>query len=125
MQLFAFTRPIAPLRVLMALVLAPYGESRVEIDDDEVRVRMGGAFRAEVPRASIRSVGPDRGPITGYGAHGWRGTWLVNTSSSGLVRVDLALPARATLLFAVPVKLRVLRLSLAEPEEFIDALTGR
>ena len=36
---------------------------------------------------------PSDGRVWGWGAHGWRGTWLVNGSSSGLVR-DRARPCR-------------------------------
>ena len=74
-----------------------------------------------MPRASVVAALPDHGRIGGIGAHGWRGTWLVNTTSKGLVRIELDPPARATVC-GVPVTVRVLRVSLAEPDAFLAAL---
>ena len=63
----------------------------------------------------------DRGRIRGIGAHGWRGTWLVNTTRRGVVRLELDPPARATVC-GVPVQVKVLRVSLAEPESFLSSV---
>ena len=52
--------------------------------------------------------------MTGWGAHGWRGEWLVNGSSSGIVRIELEPPGRAKVC-GVPVELRVLRVSVEDP----------
>ena len=71
-----------------------------------------------MPRASVVAALPDHGRIGGIGAHGWAGSWLVNTTSKGLVRLELDPPGRATVV-GVPVTVRVLRVSLAEPESFL------
>lgn len=55
------------------------------------------------------------------GAHGWQGSWLVNTSTRGLVVLELDPPADARCLGA-RVRLRELRVSLADPEAFLTAL---
>jgi hypothetical protein len=100
-------------RAMVVLGLTP-GNSRVEVFDDRAEVRMGWAFRATIDRESIRSVSDDHDRVTGWGAHGWRGVWLVNGSSGGIVRIELEPPGRATVC-GVPVELRVLRVSVEDP----------
>ena len=102
--------------------MAP-SSSDVRLDGDHVHVRMGWAFALTFPRSAVRHVGPDEGLVTGWGVHGWRGSWLVNGSSGGLVRVELSPPARARLL-VFSVKVRVLRVSVEDPTALIAALTG-
>ena len=107
---------------MVVLGLTP-GNSRVEVFDDRVEVRMGWAFRATIDREAIRSVSDDHDRVTGWGAHGWRGVWLVNGSSGGIVRIELDPPGRATVC-GVPVELRVLRVSVEDPvglRECLDA----
>ena len=106
---------------LLTLGAIPERSRYVELDDDELVVRLGWAFRLTVPRASVVAALPDRGRIGGIGAHGWAGTWLVNTTSKGLVRLELDPPGRATVA-GVPVTVRVLRVSLAEPEAFLASV---
>jgi len=93
----------------------------VDIDDDVMRVQMTWTFTASVPLASVRSATLDHGPVGGWGVHGWRGQWLVNGSSSGIVRVEIDPPVHARVL-AWPVKLRVLRVAVDDPDGFIRAL---
>lgn len=95
--------------------------SDVRLDGDFVHVRMGWAFAVSFPRSAVRHVGPDEGMVTGWGVHGWRGSWLVNGSSGGLVRIELSPPARARLL-VFSVKVRVLRVSVEDPAALIAAL---
>jgi hypothetical protein len=97
----------------VVLGLTP-GNSRVEVFEDRVEVRMGWAFRATIDRASIQSVSDDHDRVTGWGAHGWRGVWLVNGSSSGIVRIELE-PSGSAKVCGVPVELRVLRVSVEDP----------
>ena len=106
---------------LLTLGAIPGRSRYVELDDDELVVRLGWAFRLTVPRASVVAALPDRGRIGGIGAHGWAGTWLVNTTSKGLVRLELDPPGRATVA-GVPVTVRVLRVSLAEPAAFLASV---
>jgi hypothetical protein len=109
-------------RALSALGLTPRG-SWVEVDEEALRVRMGWAFRLDVPRSHVQSARPDTGPVRAWGVHGWRGRWLVNGSSSGIVRIDLAPPGRARVLpwpFAAAV--RELRVSVEDPDGLVAAL---
>jgi hypothetical protein len=109
--------------LLRLLGLGPR-RSRVEVDDDDVTVRMGWAFSTRFPRTAVRSARRDTGAVWGWGVHGWRGTWLVNGSSRGLVRLALEPPQRARTL-GLPLRLRVLRVSVDDPEELVAALRPR
>jgi hypothetical protein len=95
--------------------------TRVSIAAEALNVRMGWGFRASIPLSSVRGAELDVGRVTGWGAHGWNGTWLVNGSSNGLVRIEIEPPARGWV-SGIPVRLRVLRLSLEEPGAFLRAL---
>jgi hypothetical protein len=111
-------------RVLMTLLLSGPGLCRAELSGDRLRVRMGlggWAFACSVRRDSIVDARPVRGPVLAWGAHGWRGRWLVNGSSRGLVQLTIEPAGRGRCLF-VPVKLRQLTLSLDDPSGFIDAV---
>lgn len=115
----SYARGLLPL--LRPVGMGPR-HTKITLDDAELHVRMGWAFRAVVPRASIRSVNRDTAPVTGWGVHGWRGTWLVNGSSRGVVRIDIEPPTTARML-GITVQLHTLRLSLTDPAAFITALT--
>jgi hypothetical protein len=112
------------MRVLMTPMLAGPRHSTIRVDDAEVVVRMGLAgwtFTADVPRSSISAATQVSGPVWGWGAHGWRGRWLVNGSGTGLVRLTIEPGARGRVL-GYPVRVRVLTLSLADPVGFIRAV---
>jgi hypothetical protein len=94
---------------------------RVEVDEGQLSVYLGWAFRLRAPLADVRSAEPDPDRVWGWGAHGWRGTWLVNGSSSGLVRITLDPPAHAHTA-GVPVTVRVLRVSVDDPDALVEAL---
>ena len=99
--------------------------SRIEVDDLEIRVRMGLGFWTAIPRASVTSV-TDVGHrrVLGWGVHGWRGRWLVNGSSSGLVTIELDPAVRARVL-GIPVRLRELTVSVVEPAALVAELAAR
>jgi hypothetical protein len=109
-------------RAMVLLGIVPE-HCRVEVDGAEVRVRMGWVFRLDALRANVRGVAPDHGPVWGWGAHGWRGSWLVNGSSSGLVRVEFDPPVRARTA-GFPVRVRVLRVSVVDPDALVEALSA-
>jgi hypothetical protein len=107
-------------RAMAILGLTPE-RSYLELDDESLEVRMSWAFRATVPRSSIRAVRPYTGAVYGWGAHGWRGRWLVNGSSQNIVEIEVDPPAAArTMVF--PLRLRLLRVSVTEPDELLAAL---
>ena len=95
--------------------------SHVRVDARTVEVRMGWGFHARIPRDRIRSVTEAERPFVGWGVHGWRGRWLVNGSMQGLVAVEIDPSVRAQVVF-IPVRLRMLHLSLADPDAFHAAL---
>jgi hypothetical protein len=96
-------------------------QSGIIVDEETIRVRMGWAFRSAIPRASLRSISPDVAPMGGWGVHGWRSQWLVNGSSTGMVllRIDPPAPTRA---MGFRVRLRTLRLSIADRDALIAAV---
>jgi hypothetical protein len=118
---YAFPRGAPPVRALMGVLAIPENSRYAALDDDELNVRLGWSFQLTAPRESVVAVLRDHDRIGGIGAHGWRGTWLVNTSSHGLARIVLDPPARATVC-GVPVTVKVLRVSVAEPDAFLAAL---
>lgn len=97
--------------------------SYVELTGTDLLVRMGWSFRGVAPRSSIQSVAHDVDRVGGWGAHGWRGTWLINGSSSGIVRIEFDPPGRASCLL-YPIRLRVLRVAVEDPDGLIAALTS-
>jgi hypothetical protein len=114
------------MRVLMTPLLAGPRRCVVQLTAKRLKVRMGlgaWAFSARVPRSSITAARRVSGPVLGWGAHGWRGRWLINGSSRGLVRVSIDPPGRGRCL-VVPVTLRELTLSLERPDEFVSAITA-
>lgn len=88
------------------------------VDAGTVDVRMGLAFRASLALGTVVEVAPYDGRVWGWGVHGWRGRWLVNGSSHGLVTLTLepSVPARV---LGIPVCLRQLIVSLEDPEGFL------
>jgi hypothetical protein len=104
-------------------LLIPPSASFVEVTDDTIRVRLGWAFSARIPRRLVRAAGPGKGPkirLTA-GAHGWGGRWLVNGGPDGIVAVELAEPVRA-FTAGFPIRLRQLLVSLEDPEGFLAVL---
>ena len=97
--------------------------SYLDIGPDSVRVRMGWAFQADLPRSSIVSVHRvEKNPYPGsFGAHGWRGRWLVNGAAGPLVSIELEPPVRARVA-RFPVRLRELLVSVEDPEGLVGRL---
>ena len=113
------------VRIVMTPLLTGPRHCRVVLTADRLKVKIGlgaWAFAATVPRTSVTSAERVSGPVLGWGAHGWRGQWLINGSSKGLVRVTIDPAGRGRCLI-VPIKVKRLTLSLEEPDEFIAALS--
>jgi hypothetical protein len=100
--------------------------SGVEVDSDKISVRMGSAFRLDIPRDRVRSVRRSQARVGGTrGVHGMSGRWLVNGSASGLVEVVVEPPCRTERGLSTAflrAKVHVLTLSLVDPDRFIAAL---
>ncbi len=103
-----------------ALLLRP-ADSFVDLEGDEVRVRMAWAFRARFRRAAVASVSEHRRLTLSRGVHGFAGRWLVNGSGTGIVRLRLE-PAQRAHVLGVPVRLRDLLVSVEQPAALMDAL---
>ena len=89
--------------------------SSITMHADSIDVKMGWAFRATIPRANIVSAEPRSGRVWGWGVHGWRGRWLVNGSSQGLVTLKIEPPVPSRVCF-FPGRLRELTVSVVDPE---------
>lgn len=112
------------IRLLMTPMLLGPRYSSVEMIDDRIVVRMGAggwAFGATVPESSVTEVTRVKGPVLGWGVHGWRGLWLVNGSSKGLVRITIEPKARGRCL-GFPLRIHELTISLADPDGFVSAV---
>jgi hypothetical protein len=110
--------------VLFGLLGLPRRWSSVELVDEQIVVRMGWAFRARIPVTRVAEAAVAERPFVGWGVHGWRGRWLVNGSLRGIVSIAVDPPVRAFVVF-VPVALRTVSISLADPERFLQALGAR
>ncbi len=104
------------------LLVAP-SDSFVEVAGDDVRVRMGWAFRASFPRSAVASAADLRRRPLARGVHGWAGRWLVNGSGDGIVRIELA-PGQRGNVAGFPVRLRELLVSVEDAAGLIAALGG-
>ena len=104
------------------LLISP-SNSFVELDADTIHVRLGWAFSARIPRRLVKRAGPGKPPTIRFtaGAHGWAGRWLVNGAPDGIVDVELTEPVRAAV-SGFPIRLKVLAVSLEDPDRFLAAL---
>lgn len=108
-------------RVILSLLGVGPGKSWVDVDDTTVRARLGWSGTVTIPRASITSV--ERVASVpwwlGYGMHGgFRGTWALNGSNSGAVKLTTSEPASGKVL-GLPVRVRTVYFSLEDPEGFV------
>jgi hypothetical protein len=107
--------------ILSSALLLPPSSSYVEMDETEVRVKMGWAFRSRFPKSAVASTAKMNGNPWSRGVHGFGGRWLVNGSGHGILIINLA-PAQRGYVLGFPVRLRQLMLSLAEPEALARAI---
>ena len=98
---------------------------RVELDADELRLRMAD-FKVDVPRASVRRAARSSFRTQGtIGVHARGGRWLANGSADGLVEIEIDPPCRterslSTLFRRATVTELVV--SLVDPDAFIAAV---
>jgi hypothetical protein len=108
---------------LSSVLLLPKTSAYVEIAGDEIRVRMGWAFRARFPRSAVASVVESRERPVSRGVHGFAGRWLVNGSAQGILVIGLK-PTQRAYVLGFPVRLRQLLVSVDDPFALAKALTG-
>jgi hypothetical protein len=94
--------------------------SEMRIEDGARHVRFGWCFRTETPLTSINDAKPSNERVYTWGARGWRGRWLVNSSSKDIVELTIAPPVRAYAMGA-PIKLQTLYVSVTDPQALIAA----
>ncbi|HTY29718.1 MAG TPA: hypothetical protein VMD51_16475 [Mycobacterium sp.] len=95
--------------------------SDVTVAEGNLHVSMGWGFSADIPLSSIKDARESRGRVLGWGVHGWRGRWLVNGSSNGVVELTIEPPVLAKVV-GVQTTLRTLRISVDDPIAFIGSL---
>lgn len=109
-------------KAMVALGLSP-ANSRVDVGPTDLTIRMGWAFNTTIPLASIASAADDQERVLGWGVHGWRGKWLVNGSSTQIVRIDVD-PATRGRVAGLPVRVQRVRVSVDDPSGLIAAINA-
>ena len=105
---------------LLRSFLLPPRLAYLEVDGNDVRIRMSWAFRARFGRGDISGVATHR-PVVSIGVHGWRGRWLVNGAHRPIAKITFALPVKARVV-GFPVRLRELLVSVDDVAELQRAL---
>lgn len=111
-------------RALSSALLILPSASYVEVDERDVVVRMGWAFRAHFPRTAVMVVAPRNAWVLSRGVHGFNGRWLVNGSGDGLVTIHLE-PSQRAYVLGVPVRLHELIVSVDDPDALIAAASSQ
>ncbi|MGH8999693.1 MAG: peptide-methionine (R)-S-oxide reductase MsrB [Acidimicrobiia bacterium] len=106
---------------LLTLLGIPRRRSYVEMTATGLAVRMGWAFRARIPGVVLAGAEPAPDVRFTTGVHGWRGRWLVNAASDGIVELVLSETVRAWVA-GFPIRLRRLRVGLDDPDAFLSDL---
>jgi hypothetical protein len=109
--------------ILSSVLFLPPSHSYVEVKGEEVRVRMGWAFRSRFPKKAVATAAKTHEKPLSRGVHGLAGRWLVNGSGQGILTINLV-PAQRGYVVGFPVRLRQLMVSVAEPDTLAAVLTG-
>jgi hypothetical protein len=112
-----FDRWFLPLSV--PLGLGPKN-SELRVEAGNLRVKMGWAFTAAIPLASIRSAEASNARVYAAGVHVLGSRWLVNGSRKGLVELTIDTPASAKF-WRRSVTVGSLVLSVTDPDALIAA----
>jgi hypothetical protein len=111
-------------RVFSSAVGLLPSSSYVDVEGDQVVVRMGWAFRTRFPRSAVVSVSKlGRRPVS-RGVHGFAGRWLVNGSGDGITSLELN-PRQRAYVLGLPVGLRELQVSVSNPAGLAEAVGQR
>nr|WP_264060535.1 hypothetical protein [Mycobacterium montefiorense] len=96
--------------------------SEVRVEDGALRVKMGWAFDARIPIASITRAEATEERAFTAGVHYSNGRWLVNGSGKELVALTIEPGVQAKVPFR-SATLRSLVLSVTDPDALIAACT--
>src|SRR4029079_4438479 len=103
-------------RWLSTVLGLPPSSAYVEIEGDNVEVRMGWAFRARFRRSDGAPLAPvDMRPIS-RGVHGFAGRWLVNGAGRNILKIELR-PEQNARMMGLPIELREPLLSGHDPAD--------
>jgi hypothetical protein len=111
-------------RWLSTVLGLPPSRAYVDIEGDDVEVRMGWAFRTRFRRSDVASAGPAGIWPLSRGVHGFAGRWLVNGAGRDILRIELRPQQRARMM-GIPIGLRELLVSVRDPVELAKALGGQ
>jgi hypothetical protein len=96
--------------------------SEVRVDGGALHVKMGWAFDAHIPLASITRAEPANEKVLTLGVHYSRGRWLVNGSGKGVVALTIEPPVDAKIVTR-SASLHSLWISVTDPDALIAACT--
>ena len=115
-----FDRWFLPLSV--PLGLGPKN-SELRVEAGNLHVKMGWAFSADIPLASIKIAEPALTRVYTAGVHYGFGRWLVNGSVKGLVKLTIEPAAQATV-WKRSVTVSELWVSVTDPDALVGACKG-
>jgi hypothetical protein len=118
---FRFDRWFLPL--LVPLGLGPKN-SELRVEAENLHVKMGWAFTADIPMTSIKSAEATNARVYTAGVHYSFGRWLVNGSGKGLVALTIDPPAQAKV-WLKSVTVSSLWVSVTDPDALIAACTAK
>ncbi|HTX97078.1 MAG TPA: hypothetical protein VME67_20895 [Mycobacterium sp.] len=98
--------------------------SELRIEAGTLHVKMGWAFDAHIPLASITRAEKADDRVLTLGVHYSGGRWLVNGSGKGLVALTIEPPVDAKAV-GRSVSLRSLWVSVTDPDALVAACTAR
>ena len=107
--------------VLSTILLMRPADSFVEVEGNEMWVKMAWSFRTRFPRSAVVAASEYRRRTISRGVHGFAGRWLVNGSGAGIVRITLQ-PTQRAYVLGFPVRLRNLLVSVEDPAGLMAAL---
>ena len=113
----------AAYRLLSSALFLTPSDSFVEVEGDEVRVRMAWGFRARFRKSAVSSATSHQQNPLSRGVHGFAGRWLVNGSGQGIVNIAFE-PSQRGYVMGFPVRLRNLLVSVENPSGLMTALTS-
>lgn len=98
--------------------------SELQVDGGNLHVKMGWAFLADIPLASIKSAEPANTRAYTAGVHYASGRWLVNGSGKGLVKLKID-PAAQAKVWKRSVTVSELWISVTDPDAFVAACAAK